>query len=124
MLLSMWYNAMKHEIKIVILLYFQYFGAYAFLFLGLYMFAIGFHNIDLVHNYQKLALDVNPYLVYHNVSLGNIDEVNDKNIDGILRPLSEGYHTGIKNMLRSVVYIFLSGVMFAGTMVDIWRLRK
>jgi hypothetical protein len=99
-----------YEIKINAMLFLI---SFVILFLAVRYFYIGFHNTDLVYNYQNLALQMNPYLKEANLTLVGVDEAIDSMGDGKDLFLSELYIKGNNQKIIGFTLMFFSAVSFA-----------
>jgi hypothetical protein len=87
--------------------------SFVILFLAVRYFYIGFHNTDLVYNYQNLALEMNPYLQEANITLVGVDEAMDNMGNGKDLFLSELYIKGNNQKIIGFTLMFFSAISFA-----------
>lgn len=83
------------------------------LFLATRLFFIGFHSVDLVYNYQNLALQMNPRLQEANLTLAGVDEAMDSMSRGKAMYLSDLYIKGNNQKIMGLNLMFFSGLLFA-----------
>lgn len=84
--------------------------AFFCVFKGTEAFYTGFHNVDLAHNFQKVAVEINDKLAPCDLQVNSIDVVLDNTTDGTLITLTQGYKIGINMMLVSNVYFIISAI--------------
>ena len=94
--------------------------AFVLLFLGTYYFAMGFHNVDLIVNYQNIAIELNPHLEECDITtLEGINEALDQGVDRQARPLIDYYIVAMRQLYAGLVLMFLSGLLLANGLVSI-----
>ena len=98
----------KIQVKHIILI-----ASIVLLFLSVRFFYIGFHNVDLVYNYQNIALQMNPYLQEVNLTMNGVNEAKDNMGNGDEMYLSELYITGTNQETIGLSLMFFSGLLFA-----------
>lgn len=87
--------------------------AFFFLYKGTSMFYLGFHNVDLSHNFAKIGSDINSELAQYDVRLLSTDDTMDNTTGNTLISLTQGYKNGITMMLDSNIFFVLSGIFLA-----------
>jgi len=103
--------------------------SFVILFFAMQSFFIGFHNTDLVFNYQNLAHMINEEFHSNNVteifSMGSVSDVRDETLQGMTIPLDDAYIVGNKQKLHGFKLMFISGFVFAiGTMYIFMKEKK
>ena len=87
-------------------------ASFILLFVATRFFFVGFHNTDLVYNYQNLALQMNPHLQKANLTMVGVDDAMDNmgNKEDLF--LSELYTKGVSQKVTGFTLMFFSGVLF------------
>jgi len=85
------------------------------------LFFTGFHNVDLVFNYQNQALAINPILNSVNVSLPGVDNATDSMLNNQPMTLSDVYRNGVIQELTGFKIVFASGIIFTFGVLMIWK---
>ena len=100
----------KRKFEIEIILFYLIFGFFGIIG-GLWVFLIGFHNIDLGSNFIRVSL----ILEENNIFL------KDKALDGNSYTLEELYGIGVKQLFISIPLILISTLFFASSLNELLR---
>ena len=86
-------------------IYLMFLISFFIILMSISLFWIGYHNIDIGMNMMNIK-ELNPI---------------DIGIDGILRNADEAYITGVNQIIKAFIYLFISSIIFGMLLMEIFN---